>query len=88
MKRNGGGGYIREVRLPRLTLAKLQSEKLDALRRELEAVNNARVLIAALKDAVALIDEMEKDVMRPPFQRLTGAQLRRREAARLLSLGV
>jgi hypothetical protein len=74
--------------LPRLTLAKLQSEKLDALRRELEAVNNARVLIAALKDAVALIDEMEKDVMRPPFQRLTGAQLRRREAARLLSLGV
>ena len=74
--------------MPRLTVAKLQSEKLDALRRELEAVNNSRVLTAALKDVVALVDEMEKDVMRPPFQRLTGAQLRRREAARLLSLGV
>jgi hypothetical protein len=76
------------VRLPRLTLAKLKSEKDVAIAVMNQAVDDRRVLLAALKDVVALVDEMEKDVMRPPFMRLTGAQLRRREAARLLSLGI
>lgn len=74
--------------MPRLTLAKLQSEKKAAIRRSEEKDRECVTLRAALKDVVALVDEMEKDIMRPPFQRLTGAQLRRREAARLLSLGV
>ena len=74
--------------MPRLTLARLQSEKQAAIRRSAEKDRDCVTLRAALKDVVALVDEMEKDVMRPAFQRLTGAQLRRREAARLLSLGV
>lgn len=74
--------------MPRLMVAKLKSEKDVATALMNQAVDERRVLLAALKDVVALVDELEKDVMRPPFQRLTGAQLRRREAARLLSLGV
>jgi len=45
-------------------------------------------LLAALKDAVALIDLMQQRAGRRPLPLLDGPDILRLEAARLLSLGV
>lgn len=46
-----------------------------------------KTLLAALKDAVKLVDELNQQPLQPP-PRLSGAQVKRLEAIRFLSLGV
>jgi len=93
-KRNRGGGYLREIRLPRLTVAKLQSRihQLDAalaktgelhacLRKRYEA--DRQGLLAALNDAVKIIEE-ERSGKKSSW---TLEDIKRLETIRLLSLG-
>ena len=94
MKKRVGKGYIREVRLLRLTLHKLQSH-IRQLERALDRIGHLhakthkryqadrQALLAALKDAVAIIDEE-----RCGKCQWTMEDIRRLERARLLSLGV
>jgi len=66
---------------PSIRIPRASAEKMHAAA---AAADSAR---AGLRDAVALIDELNKMPLQPP-PRLTGAQIKRLEAIRLLSLGV
>lgn len=88
-------GFLREVRLPRLSLAKTQARvcQLESALRttgELHAklhkrlMDDRAMLLVALKDAVKIIDE-ERSGKQSCW---TNEDIKRLEAIRLLSLGV
>jgi len=91
-------GFVREARVPRLTLATLQARirQRDASIKQIGELHtnlhtryqtDRLALLAALKDAVKLIEEVSDRCIQPP-PRLDGAQIKRLETIRLLSLGV
>jgi len=94
-KRKKPRGYVRETRVPRLSLAKMQARvcQLESALRttgDLHAKLHKRMmddraaLLAALKDAVKIIDE-ERAGKKSAY---TIEDVKRVEAIRLLSLGV
>lgn len=87
-----GGGYLREVRVPRMTLIKmklridqLEREIADRVSGEILLRNDLRATAAALKITITMIDKLNRLPTQPP-PRVLGEDLRNLEGARFMSI--
>lgn len=86
------------VRIPRAAVERLQESKVQAQAQAGQivslqtsvaaAAHDNAIYVDALRDAVKLIDTMHQRVGKRPLPLLDGAEVKRLEEIRLLSLGV